>query len=78
MSDRQGHADVTSVDDDLGARDDGLSINHGPLDGRDEKSLLEVVPDEAALFASPLPITGERKTTTRTELWVSCDPLGGS
>jgi hypothetical protein len=23
------------------------------------------------LFASPLPITGERKTTTRVELWVS-------
>lgn len=26
--------------------------------------------DEATLFASPLPITGERKTTTRKELWV--------
>jgi hypothetical protein len=26
--------------------------------------------DEATLFASPLPITGERKTTTRVELWV--------
>lgn len=25
--------------------------------------------DEATLFASPLPITGERKTTTRKELW---------
>lgn len=25
--------------------------------------------DEAALFASPLPLTGERKTTTRRELW---------
>lgn len=69
MSDRHRHADVTSVDDDLAARDDGLSVTH-QLDGRDEKSLLEVVPDEAALFASPLPITGERKTTTRTELWV--------
>lgn len=28
------------------------------------------VEDEATLFASPLPITGERKTTTRKELWV--------
>ena len=28
------------------------------------------VTDEATLFASPLPITGERKTTTRKELWV--------
>lgn len=27
--------------------------------------------DESALFASPLPITGERKTTTRVELWAS-------
>lgn len=26
---------------------------------------------EVDLFASPLPITGERKTTTRVELWVS-------
>jgi hypothetical protein len=26
--------------------------------------------DEAALFASPLPLTGDRKTTTRVELWV--------
>lgn len=26
--------------------------------------------DEAILFASPLPLTGERKTTTRKELWV--------
>jgi hypothetical protein len=26
--------------------------------------------DEAALFASPLPITGERKVTTRKEIWV--------
>lgn len=25
--------------------------------------------DEATLFASPLPITGARKTTTRKELW---------
>ena len=25
---------------------------------------------EVDLFASPLPITGERKTTTRVELWV--------
>ena len=37
------------------------------------------VADEATLFASPLPITGERKTTTRKELWVrfkcgSADP----
>lgn len=29
-----------------------------------------VLEDEAALFASPLPLTGERKTTTRKELWV--------
>jgi len=28
------------------------------------------IEDEAALFASPLPITGERKTTTRKEIWV--------
>lgn len=28
--------------------------------------------DEAALFASPLPMVGEQKTTTRKELWVSC------
>lgn len=27
--------------------------------------------DEATLFASPLPIVGERKTTTRKEVWVS-------
>jgi hypothetical protein len=27
------------------------------------------ITDEATLFASPLPITGERKTTTRRELW---------
>lgn len=27
--------------------------------------------NEAALFASPLPIIGQRKTTTRVELWVS-------
>ncbi len=27
--------------------------------------------DEAALFASPLPIVGDRKTTTRREIWVS-------
>lgn len=26
--------------------------------------------DEAALFASPLPMTGERKTTKRKEIWV--------
>lgn len=26
--------------------------------------------DEAAVFASPLPLTGDRKTTTRVELWV--------
>jgi hypothetical protein len=65
------HADVTSVDDHHpgGARDD-LSVTSVPIDARDEKEVLEVVPDEAALFASPLPITGERKTTTRTELWV--------
>ena len=31
------------------------------------------VTDEATLFASPLPITGERKTTTRKELWVSLE-----
>lgn len=37
----------------------------------DQRSVMEAVGDEAALFASPLPITGERKTTTRTELWVS-------
>lgn len=30
--------------------------------------------DEAALFASPLPTTGERKTTTRKELWASSRP----
>jgi hypothetical protein len=29
--------------------------------------------DEAAVFASPLPLTGDRKTTTRVELWVSCE-----
>lgn len=28
--------------------------------------------NEAALFASPLPIIGQRKTTTRVELWVGC------
>jgi hypothetical protein len=27
--------------------------------------------DEVAVFASPLPMTGERKTTTRVELWAS-------
>lgn len=27
--------------------------------------------DEATLFASPLPIVGERKTTTKKEVWVS-------
>lgn len=27
--------------------------------------------NEAALFASPLPMIGDRKTTTRVELWVS-------
>lgn len=70
MSDPR-HADVTSVDDDHNGIRDDLSVRDIPLDGRDEKSVLEVVPDEAALFASPLPITGERKTTTRTELWVS-------
>ncbi len=31
--------------------------------------------DEATLFASPLPITGQRKTTTRKELWVSMTDL---
>lgn len=29
--------------------------------------------DEAALFASPLPMVGVQKTTTRKELWVSSD-----
>jgi len=32
----------------------------------------EAIIDEATLFASPLPITGDRKTTTRNELWVCC------
>lgn len=27
--------------------------------------------DEAALFASPLPMVGKERTTTRKELWVS-------
>ncbi len=31
--------------------------------------------NEAELFATPLPLTGERKTTTRLELWVSCRHL---
>ena len=65
------HADVTNADDHLGGRDGLSRTDPLPLDAKDEKSVLEVVPDEAALFASPLPITGERKTTTRTELWAS-------
>ncbi|EJT50109.1 protein-vacuolar targeting-related protein [Trichosporon asahii var. asahii CBS 2479] len=83
MSDLR-HADVTSVDDHHpgGARDD-LSVTSVPIDARDEKEVLEVVPDDAALFASPLPITGERKTTTRTELWnllylAGADPATGA
>lgn len=71
MSDHRHAQDVVSVSDSrLDGREDDTGVMEGPLDARDEKSVLEVVPDEAALFASPLPITGERKTTTRTELWV--------
>lgn len=33
---------------------------------------------EVDLFASPLPITGTRKTTTRVELWVSTMLLYGA
>jgi hypothetical protein len=29
-----------------------------------------LIQDEATLFASPLPLTGARKTTTKKELWV--------
>jgi hypothetical protein len=46
----------------------------GVADGahrRKEKKTEAGLVDEAAIFASPLPITGERKTTTRVELWVS-------
>ena len=33
---------------------------------RDDTTMMS----EVAIFSSPLPITGERKTTTRVELWV--------
>lgn len=44
-----------------------------PIDARpsrDSERRLESIDDEATLFASPLPITGERKTTKRKEIWV--------
>ena len=46
---------------------EGTQINHGSRADKQQ----EVIVDEATLFASPLPITGERKTTNRNELWVS-------
>ncbi|TXT04780.1 hypothetical protein VHUM_04048 [Vanrija humicola] len=55
------------------------SIDHTSIDDKVVPEVIEAVPapapasvltdDEATLFASPLPITGERKTTTRKELW---------
>ena len=44
---------------------------HGPAkaDEADPHAAATTLVDEATLFASPLPITGERKTTTRKELW---------
>lgn len=72
MSDLKNTGDVTSVADSHHGvkKENTIGGREAPLDVKDQASLLEVVPDEAALFASPLPITGERKTTTRTELWV--------
>lgn len=46
---------------------EGTQTNHGSRADKQQ----EVIVDEATLFASPLPITGERKTTNRNELWVS-------
>ena len=43
---------------------------------RKEKRTEAGLVDEAAIFASPLPITGDRKTTTRVELWVSAADNG--
>lgn len=71
MSDSRHDGDITDATESHAAvREGHLDIKDGHLDAKNEQSVLEVIPDEAALFASPLPITGERKTTTRTELWV--------
>lgn len=46
-----------------GGVDGGVEGAPGPVDPSRTS-------DEATLFASPLPIVGDRKTTTRKELWV--------
>jgi hypothetical protein len=40
------------------------------MKGQEDRDLAPELLDEATLFASPLPIVGERKTTTRKEIWV--------
>jgi hypothetical protein len=70
MSDETQRAERGVHDGADGGVDGGVEGGPGPVDPSRTS-------DEATLFASPLPIVGNRKTTTRKELWVGRGiPLG--
>jgi hypothetical protein len=65
MSDKTQRAERGVHDDGAEGADGGVGVDGAPAPIDPSRTS-----DEATLFASPLPIVGNRKTTTRKELWV--------
>jgi hypothetical protein len=65
MSDKTQRAERGVHGDGAESADGGVGVDGVPASIDPSRTS-----DEATLFASPLPIVGNRKTTTRKELWV--------